>query len=173
MGSKGRQAWCWPCARQPPLHFWGYRDIWWHFPSLYMQHIHSYSKAAAILALTLESSFSPFQSHLLLPHQKASSPPLLNASTSKETSEQVFTGWPSDLKGSPRNVQQSASSSVQAYFFPKPNQNYKNATVFATPCKLLSRLSPDRSFPSSGAYDHPAPIRAKPPPGEGRARGNF
>ena len=52
---------------------------------------------------------------------------------------------PHHLKGSPRSIwysHQSVSYSIQAKFHPpKPNQNYENDKVFATPCEVLVKLS--------------------------------
>ena len=54
---------------------------------------------------------------------------------------------------------------------PKPNQNYENDKVFATPCEVLVKLSPDRSQHSSGTHDHPAVTHAESPSADSTAQG--
>lgn len=82
---------------------------------------------------------------------------------------------PHHLKGSPRSIwysHQSVSYSIQAKFHPpKPNQNYENDKVFATPCEVLVKLSPDRSPHSSGTHDHPAVTHAESPSADSTAQG--
>lgn len=80
----------WGCsALAASLHFWGYRDTWWHFPSPYRQRGHPCLEVTAAPPMP-----KPKQSRLLPPHQNTPSPPFLNPASSEETLEQVTTGRP-------------------------------------------------------------------------------